>query len=181
MLIAVFMIYMFARSYWVRDALFLPTQSSDGRSSHLIESEWGLLRIRVMNLPKQYEGMVVPDSQWVWRHTAAPRARPQWYGGHGTPMILKWWHSHGFGYLHGDYDPLKSQGPGLMYQVFVVPLWVIATVFCVPCTLYARHLFLVWRKRTRVSRRLCIQCGYDVRGLNGQCPECGAPLDGEEV
>lgn len=31
-------------------------------------------------------------------------------------------------------------------------------------------------RRTRVAAGLCVQCGYDVRGVEGRlCPECGRP------
>ena len=52
-----------------------------------------------------------------------------------------------------------------------VPL---ASVACVA----AVAPLLAWRRRARrarrVSRGLCVRCGYDLRGTPGACPECGA-------
>ena len=42
---------------------------------------------------------------------------------------------------------------------------------------------LVWEKRRerlrddRFARGLCLQCGYDLRGRNERCPECGRAVD----
>ncbi len=41
--------------------------------------------------------------------------------------------------------------------------------------------FIVERRMERVRfdrdrNGLCVGCGYDLRGLNGRCPECGLPI-----
>lgn len=36
-----------------------------------------------------------------------------------------------------------------------------------------------WRRFARLGGRMCLRCGFDLRGLPdaGRCPECGEPFD----
>ena len=56
-----------------------------------------------------------------------------------------------------------------------VPLWIPVVPFA----------FLVWyncfspahRRRKRKKLGLCVKCGYDLRGSNERCPECGQEFE----
>ena len=43
------------------------------------------------------------------------------------------------------------------------------------------YLIIGWRQQSRVTRGLCAECGYDLRGDNttrlSKCPECGHQVD----
>ena len=60
----------------------------------------------------------------------------------------------------------KSTFPGFV----AIPYWFIATI------LAALSLWAILRRRSQRQRFLpghCRACGYDLRGTNGKCPECG--------
>lgn len=72
----------------------------------------------------------------------------------------------------------KATYPG-SWSVFI-PLWMPTVFFALILGLF----FLPFRKR-RERRRLglCLNCGYDLRGTWGRCPECGtavAPLPAKQ-
>ena len=61
---------------------------------------------------------------------------------------------------------------------WMVPLWI-------PATGAGLALGAVWlagrRAATRASHGLCPSCGYDLTGITGPCPECGATHDPDSV
>jgi hypothetical protein len=61
-------------------------------------------------------------------------------------------------------------------RALLIPQWAIFFALSVApgAWLYLRLLPLL-RRRHRQRNRLCQQCGYDLRGSSGRCPECGAP------
>lgn len=54
-----------------------------------------------------------------------------------------------------------------------VSMWLLALVFApLPATWLVTFK---WRRsRRRIAKSLCGACGYDMRGSEGECPECGA-------
>ena len=57
------------------------------------------------------------------------------------------------------------------YLLVAAPHWVLAVLLSIPPLLWIRGLVRHWRWR-RTGR--CLHCGYDLRGSDGACPECGA-------
>lgn len=56
------------------------------------------------------------------------------------------------------------------------PAWSLALLASVPLSLRAGQ-YVRGRRWSRAGR--CRQCGYDLRGTPGQCPECGTPSAAE--
>lgn len=78
---------------------------------------------------------------------------------------------------------IRFQHAGITYATDVIPHAYYARIIVVPLWLpFVLTLImpLVWgrswiSKRRRRAKGLCIRCGYDLRGSDERCPECGAP------
>lgn len=59
----------------------------------------------------------------------------------------------------------------IRYFAANAPHWFVLGVIMLPVTVVFGYP--VWRSRRRKKNGLCRQCGYDLRGSSGICPECG--------
>ena len=60
--------------------------------------------------------------------------------------------------------------PASHFDVAAAPIWII----CIPLLFVSqRWTRRALRTRYRTRRGLCLNCGYDLRGTPGRCPECG--------
>jgi hypothetical protein len=67
----------------------------------------------------------------------------------------------------------QSHNPTVGYVL--LPIWVIWMLASMPVALAISKRL---RKRLRSGSNLCVHCGYDLRGISGQCPECGREVPG---
>ncbi len=84
-----------------------------------------------------------------------------------------------FGYHFGETTTMGRRPPGSTQPVYEVvtrdalafPTWVVVVLFSIPLI---TPLPAYWRRRTRLQRGMCLNCGYSLRGLpTPRCPECG--------
>ena len=123
---------------------------------------------------------------WIARHSrlelGAGNLKLAWtndrLGPYLSPRMARLRAGRGFGTSFSD--PATPQRPAVeVVRVYThfgrgvriqLPLWQIAAVAGFPA------LFLAERNRRQHRRRrkgLCLWCGYDLRGGQRQCPECG--------
>ena len=62
------------------------------------------------------------------------------------------------------------------FQVVVVPYWALVLLSALLPLYVMSRLPGVLRRRRRLKRRLCVECGYDLRASKDRCPECGAVI-----
>ena len=72
--------------------------------------------------------------------------------------------------------PLKGpQVCAINYSGASLPLWTVAAVTALPPVAWLLGFLRKGRSReARLRGGLCVECGYDLRGSPGRCPECGS-------
>jgi hypothetical protein len=61
-------------------------------------------------------------------------------------------------------------------RALVLPHWAAALLFLLAATPFLALIRRAWRRRRRLRRNLCLQCGYDLRASGSLCPECGTAV-----
>ena len=90
------------------------------------------------------------------------------------------WRSGGSSVIIYEHDDARTVRTGILAQPGVNPSAAALIGLAVPLTLLALDVYIVlgWRRAARVARGLCAKCGYDLRGTESKCPECGTPRAG---
>jgi hypothetical protein len=86
------------------------------------------------------------------------------------------WRFFGFGYWNTSIPGTPGSG-GMSMRGLTIPHWFVIAVLGVAPAIAGRRLHHRWRRRRRVRRGLCADCGYDVRASGERCPECGREVD----
>jgi hypothetical protein len=81
---------------------------------------------------------------------------------------------HGFGYS----VTLAPQSREVTGAGLILPHWFAALVAALLPCVWARWLFVRFRRYDRITRGRCPDCGYDLRESPERCPECGMLVGG---
>jgi hypothetical protein len=105
---------------------------------------------------RRYEPAKYPEGLWYWRRFAPLTSETKWKGFYAA-------------------EGMTDGGPLLPYRLMIVPYWMVAAVLAVvPGILALGWMRARIRRAAWVRTNRCGRCGYDLRGLGGRCPECGA-------
>ena len=112
-------------------------------------------------------GVTVRHGQvWVWRDQMLATPRLGWHVEWPRPYGLDWW-----------FEDWNLSTPTLRARLLAFPIWWGAVLVGAPAMLAWGLPMRAMPSRRRAERRargLCGRCGYDMRGIGGACPECGA-------
>jgi hypothetical protein len=163
--ICIGVIALWVRSYWRGDSFDLNL-----RNSFIVESAWGELAFR-------WETDSGEDVSRFWRgpHKIAWSSQPAMQVG-GLSGALR---HGGCGFAWDNYDRVHAfvvpSGQAMTRErVVVVPDWFLVLILG---TLPVMRILAWRRQRRRKSKGLCLRCGYDLRGSDGICPECGSAIE----
>lgn len=163
---------------WLRiDEAWVRIQSSSMQELHTTRRMWWIIQGRFEAGTTITINAVVPirpaeksptqhGSYWMWQPADPIRVRSwddRWH-------VTSWneWRLGGLGWYH-------TTGGGATSRVFSLPLWLVFVIVGMPC-----WFALVRSSRTARRRRrgLCVNCGYNRRGIavDSKCPECGTQV-----
>ncbi len=76
----------------------------------------------------------------------------------------------GFVLPHQDPNSVMVVAGGQVYRLIAAPWWFLSLI---PAGLIVWRFRVNRRRRLAMTKNLCVQCGYDLRGTPERCPECG--------
>ncbi len=119
----------------------------------------------------------------MWHEFGSASEHYSWYGYYDQPS--RWSFAHGatvrplseaMSIEGGIWFPTWQSGKlsGETMTTVVLPLWITSAFFG---AIFAfSYLLPLHRRRKRKKIGLCVKCGYDLRGSNDRCPECGTGI-----
>jgi hypothetical protein len=127
----------------------------------LASARWTVFRMAQFGDSVGLRGGVV---FYLW---TSPSLRTRLAGQHGLPTRLRWqWHGSPRRTPMEWLPQFYASTPSGRSHV-AIPLWPIVV-------LSGGGAAALWLRSRPLRAGLCQKCGYDLRGIDGVCPECGA-------
>lgn len=131
-------------------------------------SYWNLVRTSYKRDMRVTQGGLELRNRFPHTFYMAIRKNPD--GSFETLPMNRWYFS-GFGGWKTRWLPDFARSPRYLY----VPLWIPGALFGL--AFFGGHSLHHHRRRSRKKLGLCLKCGYDLRGSEERCPECGTEFD----
>jgi hypothetical protein len=133
----------------------------------IVASAWAEVGVRWRDATDIPCGVTVRHGQlWIWRDQMLATPRLGWH--------VEWARPYGLDWRFEDWNLSTAR---LQARLVAIPIWWAAVLVGVPSMLAwgLPMRALPWRRRAaRRAQGLCGRCGYDMAGIEGACPECGA-------
>jgi hypothetical protein len=165
-LVASLSIAAYIRSFWKSDEIIYDVNENNVRVwRYSLVSDRG--RIGVMTGYFELDPALVPVNPDVPEEARRKRRRVILHAAQDPPGNLELWDSLWVSGGHSQYE--RNHWRYDMWTSYF-PVWLICVICGGPAL-----IALMRSRRRRIKRMLgkCKRCGYDLRGTNGFCPECG--------
>ena len=149
-------------------------RSSRGKVALMSLSIWGQWKETRENVRAEIDGKRHYD--WEWNEGVSIIHEPEWM------MVPKNYSNRvellGFSYgrfdRRGGYYVGRALNEASVIKLVLVPWPAVIVMFGIgPLWRVSKQARRKWRRNRRLAMGHCGECGYDLRGSTGGCPECG--------
>jgi hypothetical protein len=171
------------RSYFIADDLqrtrlqfYGPSPTATHWRQHVLLARSSRGRLAVML--DSGEGKILSDISEETRQTHGGDGKLYWHWDrhlHPTPLRVPghFKRTQYWGFAYGTFDINRAGVEVSQFRLVIIPWAGIVALLAVGPVLWGLSMYRRIRRKRRITRGRCGECGYDLRGKGGVCPECG--------